>query len=303
MKKIILVLLIYPFCFFGQQSFPLIKDGGIWRVANNIKISSSPDNSLLEKSQYLMEGDTTIDNMVYKKIYECDYSPSISNKIYIAGIREDSIGRVYLLADSNFQVFSTFIDPGKEYLLYDFSFNVGDTLFVNDPLDSVQIVVAIDSVMVDGQYRKRWRFNQSGITEREWIKGIGSTKGLFFPASYEFENFQSLTCYEDINTFWLNTDFVSDCFTIGIEQSLKSDVNEIFLNPNPAKDVLSIALNSNNEKIKNCKILDLNGREVIIKEVNNINPQLDISSLSKGIYIIEITTKMGDIVREKFVKE
>jgi len=90
---------------------------------------------------------------------------------------------------------------------------------------------------------------------------------------------------------------------VGFEDIQKLTQKALMLYPNPTKDILNFALNSKNEQIKNCKIMDINGREIISKEVNNIHSKIDISAFSRGIYIIEITTDNENIVREKFVKE
>jgi hypothetical protein len=76
--------------------------------------------------------------------------------------------------------------------------------------------------------------------------------------------------------------------TIGINESeLKKKIN---IYPNPAKDVLQIEIN-NNEQIKNVKLFDLQAK--LIKEYKSGNLQLDVSKVPTGEYILSIETMEG----------
>ncbi len=81
----------------------------------------------------------------------------------------------------------------KEYLLYDFSMGVGDTVYTGlnmdyvDPDTAMFILQNIDTVVFFGVERRRFtlmfdRCNE-GIpnTPMEWIEGIGSTMHPFYP--------------------------------------------------------------------------------------------------------------------------
>lgn len=304
MKKFILILLLIPFYSFAQQSFPLIKDDGIWRVVNG-GIVTPPDPWWMIKSQYLMKGDTIINNTTYKKIYKCDYSPSINNKVYIAGIREDSSGKVYMQADSNLQLYSSSINAGQEYLLYDFSLNIGDTIILNSVIDSINIVNVIDSVLVGSEYRKRWNFNTIGGFPRQWIEGIGDYHGLFYSLQSMFENYQHISCYEDNNVFWLSPELSTDCFSVSMENVIKRTTSEVSIYPNPVGDFINLQIKDNNILKPELKIFDITGN--LIKR-DYLKPfadeySLDISSLNSGMYFIKIVSSEQVISAKKFIKK
>ncbi len=293
MKKLVLFFIFLPFMLFSQQSTPLIKDGGIWRVVK-AGIVTPPDPWWIIKEQYLMEGDTIFNNETYKKIYRCDYSPSIYNKVFLGGIREDSLNKVYFYLGSNMSLFTAdLLQPMTTYLLYDFSLNIGDVLNVVNSQNSIQTLQTIDSVLVGNTYRKRWIFNGVNGLNREWIEGIGDVQGLFFPLQYTFEDQQLLSCYEDDALFWNNPQLSgADCFTVGIDDS-ESQINTIVnVYPNPVLNKLSIEIPNNVNEDFEIELFDITGRSVKSKTYSNQKKiDVNIGDLNKGIYILRIRAK------------
>lgn len=94
-----------------------------------------------------------------------------------------------------------------------------------------------------------------------------------------------------LNTYtWLNT-LSNESFSLN---SQKSDL-QIF--PNPAKNVVQI---KNNSKINKITIFDSLGKIILI-QTKNMN-EIDVESLSKGIYLIEALTE-NEIIHSKLIKE
>lgn len=71
--------------------------------------------------------------------------------------------------------------------------------------------------------------------------------------------------------------------------------NQIY--PNPTKDILNVKMASSNN-IKKLELFNLLGKRVAINENSN---NIDVQNLSKGMYIVEITTDLG-ISTSKFLK-
>ncbi len=69
--------------------------------------------------------------------------------------------------------------------------------------------------------------------------------------------------------------------------------------PNPAHDVLNIDV-SDYQKAS-VRVVDILGRDIIVKADFSDKTQIDLSSLANGIYFIEVNTN-GQIMREKVVK-
>ncbi len=81
------------------------------------------------------------------------------------------------------------------------------------------------------------------------------------------------------------------------ELGIINDELEIF--PNPTSNQLTI--NSEKLMIKEIKIYNVLGCEILKQVQNDKNTTIDIANLSKGIYFIEAQTEKG-IIRRKFVK-
>jgi hypothetical protein len=81
-----------------------------------------------------------------------------------------------------------------------------------------------------------------------------------------------------------NVDIILNCgsLTTGIYQSV-NNTDEINIYPNPAKDKVYIKAEETGE----IKLFDLLGSEIITTKTNEI----DISSLSDGVYFMQIDTR------------
>ena len=73
--------------------------------------------------------------------------------------------------------------------------------------------------------------------------------------------------------------------------------------PNPATTEINISLKQANERIARLSIIDIQGRVVIQKQVDDKQTKLDVSALAKGVYIVEGYTSLGVKFTSKFVKE
>ena len=82
---------------------------------------------------------------------------------------------------------------------------------------------------------------------------------------------------------------------LGIEDN---NISGFSIYPNPTRTIFNI--NSNNIEIKKIEIYDVLGKKVWVTIENNT--QIDISSLDNGLYIVNIQTKQGVLVK-KVVKE
>lgn len=109
-----------------------------------------------ETYSFSLERDDEEDKEAYFSVFKKQNGIIIEKSGYI---REDTIQKkVYFLINE------------EEFLIYDFSLQVGD-VFTTYGWE----VENIDSILLDdGQYRKRWVYWQDNF----WIEGIGSSLGL-----------------------------------------------------------------------------------------------------------------------------
>ncbi|WP_088323980.1 T9SS type A sorting domain-containing protein [Polaribacter tangerinus] len=86
--------------------------------------------------------------------------------------------------------------------------------------------------------------------------------------------------------------------TLGIENEDLEAVIKIY--PNPAKDYLTIASTKYSEL--QVVIYDVTGRKVKTVKQYQVNKRLEVSSLSKGTYLIKIENAQGNIMMQRFIK-
>jgi type IX secretion system substrate protein len=91
---------------------------------------------------------------------------------------------------------------------------------------------------------------------------------------------------------------VNSC-TVGIDEA---EDQKMKIYPNPANNVIYIEnlFNAVNIKNKQINIVDVLGKRVISSVANSVVHQIDISTLSKGLYFIQIN---DGITTYKFIKE
>jgi len=75
--------------------------------------------------------------------------------------------------------------------------------------------------------------------------------------------------------------------------------NSVTLFPNPAGDLLYLRADRPIEKVR---LFNMLGQQIIYREVNDLNSQLNISSLTSGNYIIK-TTVDGNLESYKIIKQ
>ncbi|WPV70482.1 reprolysin-like metallopeptidase [Chitinophaga sp. LS1] len=83
---------------------------------------------------------------------------------------------------------------------------------------------------------------------------------------------------------------------------LTSDQDKVQVYPNPANSVVNINLAGVKGKSE-VSLFDINGRQVMRREVNAANLQLDISTLTPGVYIIRVKNGTKEVSTTKIIKQ
>lgn len=185
---------------------------------------------------------------------------------------EDSTKRVYMLYNNN------------EGLLYDFSLNTGDSVTIINPLygayPPVTIhVVSIDSIQIDGYYRKI--INTDFYT---WIEGIGDKLGLPHPGDMSSGGvLLSLVCYyENDSLKYINPDY-GNCFYAFLNVGEHNNENQLLLK-NIDNNFFII---SSDETIDEIILLNILGEQMMIFSAKANQFSIDLSSFAPGVYIVK----------------
>lgn len=294
MKNLIIILLILFLNSLtkGQSYYPFPENNAKW-IVNTQWANSSGCSSLYD---YQITGDTVINLITYHKLTTVNYiisdgggwgcsptTPPFFGEGYIGAFRNDTLNRkVYYYPKDSLQ----------EYLLYDFTLNVGDTikgytrnfnhwtLGSNDNNDAV--ITSIDSVLINGVYRKQWNYtsNPSYFLSGSLIEGIGNTNGLI-EGTYSHIDFQNyLSCYLENEIPFYSW---GACLVGVDEMKLHEQLN---IYPNPFSHSITI---QSFEKIEKISVFDVLGKEEIIIENPDVN-NIDLSGLTNGVKILKIKT-------------
>ena len=136
-------------------------------------------------------GDTIVNGSRYLKVFQSTDS-LYSDDEFMGLMYEDTI---------NQEVY--FRDPeGNEGLIYDFSVSVGDTItIINCCYNYEQVLVcnAIDSLIIDEQFKKRFSFSinyAARYIDDVWIEDIGSMNGILYPGVMLAGGFREFLCYK-----------------------------------------------------------------------------------------------------------
>ncbi len=297
MKVLIPILFILLCCkATGQNYYNFPLSNTIW----NIYLNNIWYNTNTEMKRYAFFNDTIeINNKVYSKLYDInDTTLNCSNATYLFPFREDSSKKVYFLYDTT------------EVLIYDFSINIGDTIFYNyliqgalTPYEHFKRLDSIASVEINAQIRNIY-YLSGGLTGNTWIEGIGAIdgEGLFAPVSgiCLCGELLNLACVkQNDSVLWVNNPICSRCFcNLYVSMSDNEINNKINIYPNPANDKLNIDI----EEKAFIEIINVQGQILETKSLVNKTNVLDISKLSSGIYTLRIKTDKGISVR-KLIKQ
>lgn len=305
MKKLKPVwILLFALCFMlsssaNAQSWNLLQEGKLWN--HMLKSYSFEINKyIINTSAHKFMNDTLINDTLYKKVYYSwgtdegfvNWSP---NEGYV---REDEGGFYFRSENSSDKQIYNYNLQGHDIFSAKYPFS--------DNGDSIPVYVKdIDSVLINGVYKKRyWMQGMWKDDGREdWIEGIGSLSGIITPFFNEMATGGEvrLLCYFENGELLYKNPLLglSECHYKDYVLSSDEIVSKsIGVYPNPVNDFLN--LESDLASDLNYSICDLSGRVYLSGQLEN--NRINVSSLSKGVYVLRLSYMSGTIVH-KLIKE
>jgi hypothetical protein len=213
-------------------------------------------------SQITASGCTFCDNTNPCYIYED------SNRVYYFS---HQMQQFYLLYDFN-------LTPDEVYLLYFYDF---------DSLNYIQVYITDTfSVSVNGNQLKAQTadFMLGTYTYSQTLMEVVGAAYNFFPTTTLCDiGFKGLRCYQD-STLGLYHYSLVDCeySTVGIAEQQQ---NAVTIYPNPATNTLTIETQTAQGIYQ---LQDITGKVLLSGSVTANKFSLDISALSKGIYLLSV---------------
>jgi len=279
MKKKFL-LLIMPVLFYLQasgQNWDMLNSGKLW---SNLVITYNPNmiDQDLTTDFVKFDGDTTINAKDYKRVLQTEDS-TMGNWILKGYIRETISEGLYF---RNLQ--------GEEGLLYKYNVKVGDSITIankaNFVHDLILIVKNIDSIQINGFYKKKYTMSQGASPINEiWIEGIGSLKGILRCGWIAAGGSGKLLCYYENKILMYKDTGYSECYyyTRTSINTINSPDRIIEIFPNPSHNEINITAFG----LKRLKVYSIYGSLIDTIDLDN-KPEitLNISEYPNGIYII-----------------
>jgi hypothetical protein len=302
MKKLFTLFLISISIQSFSQEIDYFADNPEWRQTSVCAVPYPCVQT--DQYVYYVNGDSTINDVVYKKIFRRGiYNQNwMSNPPAIecgASGMDDSF--YLLMLQDGLQMYIRAMDTENLILLYDFDLNVGDALpMTYNNYTSDILIESIDSLLVGDEYRKRFHFQ--GLWASVIIEGIGSDLGLFEPMGSIFECGHSLDCFA-LNEITYYPSLNADC---ELNVSINEEVDEIELNyyPNPVIDQLNFSVSEKN-KIIQVELLTGRGQKckVVLQQHSHGNYSIDMSELSSDLYFVKLWIENGQTTTFKVLKK
>ncbi len=282
MKKILLFF-IFSFAISSSKAQNILSESNLWNVVTELNFGAK--NTL----SYRFSGDTTINGVIYSKLYESEANSPTSWHYYSAW-REDASGKVYQKLRFDY--------AQQEELVYDFSMEAGDTIvtvfhgtsteFYCDSTDFAE--------MLDGTLRKQQFMSDQYGYHEVWVQGIGCLFGLPFSSfqSHIFDYWYTLNCYStDNELIYKDANLSDDCYfnTVGIEE--QQNTADILYHPS----LKQLEIKSTN--IRGIELYDISGKRVYIANQGTVH---NFSHLPKGFYILRCSQGHGHISKKLTIK-
>ncbi len=291
---LLLMILVYQPKLIAQEYIPMANEGAHWVVAQN-----SDEGIIIEFLwEYYINGDTLVDNTLYKKVYRRALVPTMEQPPFTAqepyflfGLMRDAPEerKVYAV---NFQ-FAWECPLEEEFLMYNFSLDNGD--FVDFCIYIGYGDDTIESISEENLFGMETMVYQTN-TFHSYYEGLGSYNGLFEEI---FNPYKSINSSQQPYIYYYCPDDESCDLFANIPNMLTSSVYELNIYPNPASNYMIFELPQNTSEV----IIGVyNSYGEMIKElISTTNKvQWDFENISSGLYFYDTeiggTTYRGKIV-------
>ncbi len=284
----------------AQPYKPMLDNFNEWRLTNCFQGNCSDEI-------YYTDGDTLHGGYQYKVL---DGFHFISRTLWL---REDSVNqKVYLsykdvTSPAGFRI---------EDLLYDFSLQIGDSIFMKNPispfttdagyftLDSINMEQLLDGNNYRHYYLSPSLSNIVSTNTAEWIEGVGSLSLVNAPSGFPDVNGVGKVscCFKNGTLFYSNLDSTTGCVSSTVSNFNQDPVlNELKVYPTFVENKCHI---TGMQDMRNIAVYNVNGKLIQQKPVLNTNQlDLNLDKLISGIYFLVLSDGKNDQFPFKIIKK
>ncbi len=309
----------------SQSSYnEFIKEGAHWQIDEyycdelGTCDAGDPANFFMDTyhGYYKLQGDTLLDSILYKKMYkaywaQCDNCPN-----YMPRDRGSSCYKLFALLTEDTATKKVYWRPviplmcDTDSVFLDFSRQPADSFNVvcfesTEPLtycitDSFTIDSSNNSGFDTFAVRTSYYFDRTSTTwgvigntgNLRLFEGIGFSYGFRVEYGYGDCNCVGST----LMSYWLGNDSICPANFPNAVNNITPANWDIKIYPDPASN--NIVIKSGQAQLFKATILDLNGKCIF----SSSSEELNISSLTPGLYFLSITTSYG-IIHKSFIKQ
>jgi len=221
-----LILFFISISTFSQQYNSLVIENAQWRILYDDDATPWPD----AMQGWLLRGDTVLNDHQYKKLYRRIFEDPSSNIIitqYLYGfLREDIENKVVFALESESLGCDTL---DQEYILFDFSYEVGDTSQLCIHTEQLGYCILLDThyTNIYGADRKIFEFCNSSSA---FIEGIGHDQGLLESPVINISGGGITSLFE----YCVGTDEECNVLYVKLDEQLQTIHYKVY--PNPCTD-------------------------------------------------------------------
>lgn len=135
------------------------------------------------------------------------------------------------------------------------------------------------------------------MSSTDYYKGLGGPYYICDGGPFSFQKSErKLVYYKKGDTKWGTPLIVNSTDS-------KLVTNKITITPNPARSICTLSIENLRPGNYNLKLLDLNGKILLIQDIKTTESAIDVSSLARGIYIYQVSRNQQVLVFDKLIVE
>jgi len=256
----------------------IVKENKLWSNTSQGTSGPAPYESYYIK----FEEDTTINDLIYKKIWRCN--DSLQSAWFLNGyIREDSTKKVFIYDEIE----------NEDIVLYDFGLEEGDSIYdgqyLFEHVDSVFYITLENST--DSSRVITFKYWHGA-----WIEGVGSTLGILEGINRMriTGRYSWLTCYFENDTLKYHEPEFSTCFPSGFPDGINQlNSSQIEIKISNHESIINIDFSDFSTVNTTLVVYNINGS--CAKEIN-LNGENSISfsktGFRPGIYFYQLEMRI-----------
>ncbi|MBU2557235.1 MAG: T9SS type A sorting domain-containing protein [Bacteroidetes bacterium] len=282
MKKVKILIISILFSFstisaFCQDYYPLIQEHNTWNV---LSVVGSIFDTSYSTITYKLTGDTIINAITYKKLYASEEEQAANWSLW-GFMREDTDKKVWIRWHSD----------EEEFLAYDFSIDVGDSVLAGVDNPEYLRVDSISEIEINQSQRKKFwlsAINYPTYYNETWIEGIGSNKGICWSGSIFVVGgwFRLLCMHENETLIYSNPNYES-CYLITDINEIENPIMEVFPNPATTQTWLQLPENTALSQIQ-IELYSPAGKLLHKTKPSSNFHKIDVAHLPKGLYLVRL---------------